>query len=99
MIKTIAIHKLFDFALDTLFNAIYNNFYKNKQLVIGTTYNSISITRITESGLTHIENYRNCVITHIYKGKYFGTPVTLFNFSTNDGDIIMGCTLYDALIE
>ena len=99
MIKVVALHKLFDFALDTLFNAISNNFYKNTQLMIGTTYNSITITRITESGLSYVETYKNCVISHIYKGKYFGTPITLFNFTTNDGDMIMGCTLFDALIK
>jgi len=98
VIKIVAIHKLFEVALDALFNALSDNFLHNKTLMVGTRYNSIRIIRSSINGLEHYEQYTDCTITHVYNGKYAGSPVTLFNFATNDGDLIMGCTLFDTII-
>jgi hypothetical protein len=49
-------------------------------------------------GLEHYEQHTDCTITHVYKGKYAGSPVTLFNFTSNNGDLIMGCTLFDTVL-
>lgn len=70
----------------------------NKSLKVGDRYNSIMILRHVNTDLEQYEQYNDCVITHVYKGKYAGSYVTLFNFTTNDGNLIMGCSLFDALI-
>ena len=98
MIKIVAIHKLFEVALDALFNALSDNFLYNKPLMVGTRYSSIITLRQSITDLGHYQQYTDCTITHVYNGKYAGLPVTLFNFATNDGDLIMGCTLFDSII-
>lgn len=99
MIKIVAIHKLFEVALDALFNALSDNFLYNKTLMVGTRYSSIITLRQSTTGLGHYQQYTNCVILHVYEGKYMGSPTTIFDFTTGNGDLVMGCTLFDTIIS
>lgn len=99
MIKIVAIHKLFEVALDALFNALSDNFTHHKLLKVGSRYKSIIIKRQYVDDIIDNKHYTNCVIMYVYEGKYMGSPTTIFDFTTGNGDLVMGCTLFDTIIS
>jgi hypothetical protein len=99
MFKISLYHKLGEICIDTIFYQIKKNFSAPKPMQIGSKYDRITIVRSTHTGLSHMETFTNCIITHVYEGKYGGNPVTLFNFKTPDGDMLMGCELFGSILE
>jgi len=99
MFKISLYHKLGEICIDTIFYQIKKNFSAHKPMRIGSRYDRITIVRSTHTGLSHMETFTNCIITHVYEGKYGGNPVTLFNFKTPDGDMLMGCELFGSILE
>ena len=98
MINIILTYKLVDIALNTLFDVITTNFTL-PTLHVGKLCKSISIMRTSNDGVRYYESFHNCRITDVYHGKYAGKSVSLFTFKNNNGNIIMGCTLYDSIIN
>lgn len=99
MLKIALYHKLGELCLDVLFNRIKRNFDSPKNIIVGNEYDRITICRSSPNGLTYMETYNNCIITHVYEGKYAGNNVTLFNFKIANGDMLMGCEVFGSILE
>lgn len=98
MVKITLYHKLFELALDVFFNALSNNFVHTKKIAVGNIYKNIRITRKSVDNVEYYETYNDCVIVNVYNGKYANNDVTLFNFECDNGNVIMGCSLFDSII-
>lgn len=89
MISLLFKHFVGEWCINHVFDTIKNNFSENPIIAVGNHFKEITI----ESG-DRLDTYTDCKIVDVYTSRYLGQEITLFNFSTNSGDLIMGCDYF-----
>ena len=100
MIALFLKHKILEYSIDRLFKTIEGNFKTLPDISIGNTFRSISMAVGSHSdGFPIYKSYTDCTITSVYSGMYLNKPATLFNFTDDTGDLILGCTSNDIVFS
>ena len=91
MINILIKNKVLDWCISAFFDKIGTNFNTVNRIEVGNRFSHIKMERKDIRGRTSTHNYTDCIITHVYTAEYFGERVTIFNFTTKSGDIILAC--------
>lgn len=93
MISLFLKHKLFEVCIDKVFTSLQNNFNNVPDISIGNRFKRITIVDYGLDGTPNYKSYDNCEIKDVYSSHYLGEAVTLFNFITDEDDLILACDL------
>lgn len=100
MISLLLKHKILEFSIDQFFKTIESNFKNTPDRVVGDKFKHITVYPYDRGDdINRKTCYDRCEIVDMYSDIYLGIKMTIFKFTTGNGDHIMACSKDDIIFD